>query len=490
MINAASLYLLPGTIGAFREAHPDVDLRLLVDTSEALMDRLRRFELDLAFVIAPAGADLEAVPVRTELLHLYLLVSLLFMLPYRKSGKTGLALTCTLLFFLLLNRVSCTPFAGWILLLVAWSDRTRADRSRVLRERLCMLSAVIAGVVFDYSVCAVTMLRLQHISNTIITALLILSAAAIALDLWHTSSRVARNKILSVPSWILSAGIALLILYLAAAYFNWNVLSYLSFVPNPHKGLVQTLPYMGPGLVVCALIGLLFMAAPGNRMTAYATFSICLFGFPALTLLVNDHIASIYPWATRRLVPYMLPLLVLLAGYALDRVYKLTWREKKVGRGVATAALIGIAISMFGEAEKAWKSVEFSGLTEAVRTLAKEIPEDALVVADHSWWATPLTHLYGGKVLNGEHLWKSSSQESFTERLNVLKRKYQEGQRVVWFTSTDRALEIYSYPVGSAALIHTASSLTIDENVHSSRNTSYAQRQQTFQFRLYEWEPE
>lgn len=71
MIDAASLYLLPGTIGAFREAHPDVDLRLLVDTSEALMDRLRRFELDLAFVIAPAGADLEAVAVRTEPLHIY-----------------------------------------------------------------------------------------------------------------------------------------------------------------------------------------------------------------------------------------------------------------------------------------------------------------------------------------------------------------------------------------------------------------------------------
>ncbi|MGE3857589.1 MAG: LysR family transcriptional regulator [Dehalococcoidia bacterium] len=71
MIDAASLYLLPGTIGAFREAHPGVDLRLLVDTSEALMDGLRRFELDLAFVIAPAGDDLEAVPVRTEALHVY-----------------------------------------------------------------------------------------------------------------------------------------------------------------------------------------------------------------------------------------------------------------------------------------------------------------------------------------------------------------------------------------------------------------------------------
>ena len=71
MIDAASLYLLPGTIGAYRAAHPAVDLRLLVDTSEALMERLRRFELDLAFVIAPAGEDLDAVPVRTEPLHIY-----------------------------------------------------------------------------------------------------------------------------------------------------------------------------------------------------------------------------------------------------------------------------------------------------------------------------------------------------------------------------------------------------------------------------------
>ena len=71
MIDAASLYLLPGAFGAFRASHPDVDLRLVVDTSEALMARLRRFELDLAFVIAPAGDDLEATPVRTEAMHVY-----------------------------------------------------------------------------------------------------------------------------------------------------------------------------------------------------------------------------------------------------------------------------------------------------------------------------------------------------------------------------------------------------------------------------------
>lgn len=71
MIDAASLYLLPGTIGSFRTAHPGVELRLLVDTSEALMARLRRFEIDLAFVIGPAGDDLVSQAVRTEPLHIY-----------------------------------------------------------------------------------------------------------------------------------------------------------------------------------------------------------------------------------------------------------------------------------------------------------------------------------------------------------------------------------------------------------------------------------
>src|SRR5690606_30177284 len=53
MIDAASLYVLPGAIQGFRERCPDVQLRLLVDSSEVLLDQLANFDLDLAFVIAP-----------------------------------------------------------------------------------------------------------------------------------------------------------------------------------------------------------------------------------------------------------------------------------------------------------------------------------------------------------------------------------------------------------------------------------------------------
>ena len=71
MIDAASLYVLPSAIRAFRAAHPGVQLRLVVDTSRALMERVRRFELDLAFVVGPAAADLEARVVQTEPLYVY-----------------------------------------------------------------------------------------------------------------------------------------------------------------------------------------------------------------------------------------------------------------------------------------------------------------------------------------------------------------------------------------------------------------------------------
>ena len=71
MIDAASLYLLPDAIRQYREAHPSVELRLVVDTSEELLRRLRAFELDLAFVVGPAEDDLSGVAVVEEDLHLY-----------------------------------------------------------------------------------------------------------------------------------------------------------------------------------------------------------------------------------------------------------------------------------------------------------------------------------------------------------------------------------------------------------------------------------
>ena len=71
MIDAASLYALPDAVRRFRRQHPEVRLQLIVDTSTALVERLQRFELDLAFVVAPVAGEFDAVEVGREPLHIY-----------------------------------------------------------------------------------------------------------------------------------------------------------------------------------------------------------------------------------------------------------------------------------------------------------------------------------------------------------------------------------------------------------------------------------
>jgi len=82
MIDAASLYVLPEVVRQYGEAHPSVDLKLTVDTSDALLRRLRSFELDLAFVVGPVTEpDLSAADVLREPLYIYA--------PDRHAGSLG-----------------------------------------------------------------------------------------------------------------------------------------------------------------------------------------------------------------------------------------------------------------------------------------------------------------------------------------------------------------------------------------------------------------
>ncbi len=71
MIDAASLYVLPSAVAAFRVSHPGVELRVVVDTTEALLDRLLRFEVDLAVVVGPVASGFDVVEVAREPLRLY-----------------------------------------------------------------------------------------------------------------------------------------------------------------------------------------------------------------------------------------------------------------------------------------------------------------------------------------------------------------------------------------------------------------------------------
>jgi DNA-binding transcriptional LysR family regulator len=71
MIDAASLYVLPSVIRAYREQHPDVELHVRVDTSNPLLEQLRALELDVVFAIGPPDPDIAGLEIVREPLHVY-----------------------------------------------------------------------------------------------------------------------------------------------------------------------------------------------------------------------------------------------------------------------------------------------------------------------------------------------------------------------------------------------------------------------------------
>jgi DNA-binding transcriptional LysR family regulator len=72
MIDAASLYVLPGSIRQFRRTYPDVELDLTVAPSTPLLNGLRELEYDVVFVTGPVDSpDLESIVIHEEPLFLY-----------------------------------------------------------------------------------------------------------------------------------------------------------------------------------------------------------------------------------------------------------------------------------------------------------------------------------------------------------------------------------------------------------------------------------
>jgi DNA-binding transcriptional LysR family regulator len=68
MIDAAAVEHFSETLRRFRDHRPDLDLRLTVTSSAALLDRLRRAELDLVVCVEPPGLveSLVMTPLTTE----------------------------------------------------------------------------------------------------------------------------------------------------------------------------------------------------------------------------------------------------------------------------------------------------------------------------------------------------------------------------------------------------------------------------------------
>jgi hypothetical protein len=427
----------------------------------------------------------------SEMFHLFLLCGMGLLLPLYGQRPAGLLLLGLLLVSGILNRLSFLPFSGLVLLGVAWMDLARADRRRVVWGHGFLVAATAVALLFDLRVAAITVVRLKKHVPALVGVWAAGVVGVAALDLLATQPRL-RQWMHARAHWVIRGG-ALLGLALLVAFLLGGI------VPKLQDGagsLASLLPFLGEVSVACAGLGACLLCWRAREVSSGLAAMLFVFSFVALGLLVKAEIAPLYPWATRRHVPYALPAIAALVGYLVSWVSVQGKGPRRWAGRVSALLLLGIV--MIGvdargrvaqaarRAKHAWAHTEYNGLVSALEAVAAEIRTEDIVVADHPWWATPLTFVFDKRVLNARQFYARKDKGATMQKgLSALERLQREGHRVRWLTSTADGLTVYPLPVPAGDADWESGEVVLQERVQGKRVDGFHLKARHFVFRLY-----
>lgn len=424
----------------------------------------------------------------TEMLHLLLVSGIALQLRVRGGHPFAPWWLGITIFAGLLNRMSFLPFASMLIVFLAWLDMDRSDRRAVRYERCIQLAFLFVGTAFDLIGAAVTIRRLHSIlpAMLIVSGIMVGFALGIDLCVWNETRRDVWLAILEKRRKLLYRG---LFVGFVVTLFVFLLAGDILGLAVPQTGLLRTLPFLGPGLGVLALFGGGLLIWPARRDRRFLSSWMSFLSFVSIAIVIQGFIVPIYPWATRRYVPYALPLLVLGAGYALDTVWRWEWHGRSWGRWVAISLLVGVIGLNSGRSVALLSGVKDSGLRERLEAVAEQVLEQDVIVSDHPWWGTPLAMIYGKSVLNGRGLWVKDDPELMRDGLQALRRLHEQGKRIRFFTTVEQGLELYPISLKNISLDWEAPAFIRKELIHGQNVSGYNYRERRHKFRLYTWFP-
>ena len=376
-----------------------------------------------------------------------------------------------------LNRISFFPFGAAILLVDAL-------RRPAARGRAWWGAALAAGVALDIYAVPVTVARMGEDLNPVwIAGALALLLAGISAGIlrrrpaWRTRARRAVEQGLPIAVATTAAGFTVL------ARRHPRIAGGLGFAGWNAEALGS---YAGAVFIVIAILGL--MAAPRGASRRALRFWILFLWVSATATLLQPTVGGLAPWALRRQVEFMMPLL------ALGVAHLFLWMEMRLpvpwrGRILALLLCAGVA----GQAPRAWaawNATEFVGLDRIFRELTPRISPSDIVIADHFRWAAPLRRIYERDVLNGE-VWcvrgkaRADDFAYAVRRLNGLARE--RGGRLLFLTSTDRGLEAFPARLPPLTVEWESPAWEAREVIHHGRARTFKTELKRKEFRLYGW---
>ena len=433
-----------------------------------------------------------------EMPELFLLCGIFYCTVRRQESMVFPILSSLTIFAAVVNHASMVFFGSLWLVVLAAVDARRTDRMKVLIEHALAAAAVLGGMLMYQLAWPLSLAKLPHLVPLFVRLAIVASAATLVFDSLCFRERwrgqFARHAG-SRARWMVPGLAALLILSvwvfndIRLAEFRMRVLHVLPFVgwlkfggflPN----LAHLSAYIGWPVCLFAGAGILLFLLRGKGFGPLALAAVAIFLFVATLIVLREkHTAELYPWATKRFLPFAIPFVAIFAGWVLSGDWLV--RRPRWMTGASVIILLGALVLMAPRIREAWRSTEYDGISEPLADIADQVSERDIVVADHFQWGTPLMFVYGRQVLNGERIWAQENPDA----LPLLERLKQQGFKIWFLASTDEGMDIFGFnPALAVKLKWTSTTIAYREIMHHRTSTDFPMREQTVQFRLYLWE--
>ncbi len=410
----------------------------------------------------------------SELLELVLVGGLL-LLRTTPDGMSRTVGTAWLLTAAAANRTSFALFGALFLLLLAVLELSRPDRRRVLFEHALLVVALAVGAASHHVVTPVAVAKLQHVLPRLEWTSCVLALFALLVDVAAGWPAVRQRLVALLPAivrWSVVVG--------------FGALVWLAFRAEPElaKRLDATAAYFGPALLALAGAGVLLAVWRGVDEPVRLPLLWTL----AVTLIVarNPHVAELYPWATKRFLPFSLPLVAVGAAVLVQSA-------ACAGRVVRWSVLALTAAVIFMQLPRglsAWRAASYDGMPAQLAEVAAQLTGADGVMADHFLWGAPLALTWGCPVVNGEKLWRepeAAATRGVWDRVRALR---DQGREILVLTSTDDGPEVWGSNAPPMYLRWSGPPVRYRETLQHRSGREFATREKQRIFRIYTLSPE
>lgn len=379
----------------------------------------------------------------------------------------------------MLNRFSFFPFGALLVAGWTWQRSDTAPPARLRAEWLVLAAGLTAGLGFDLWRCPVSIGRLDELVPPLLGA----GGGLLGIGLAVAGVPTLRRLVARIPPVVLVAGVpAAALVFLVYAPFAQGA-NHVDLIGNV-RGI---LPYVVPGAVLLATLGLVGACRPGSGLNRRTGLVLAFLAAGALLSLSVAAISRLYPWALRRQTIYTLPALVLYGAYGVHWLRVHPGRWQRWARPALSVLVVVTLADSLRQSRGAAASTDYNGLSRVIAAVVDQVPNGSLVVADHFVWSTSLRMIHDVPVLNGEVLWETFDPDRMKKALLALQRLEDAGWNVLFLTSTDSGLAPYQGFVPDGQLLWTSGPVRLADINDRPSQKGFPLHTRTKEFRLYDW---